>query len=145
MSARSSAAVEHAKPRRILVALVLLALALAALTRAAAVGADTGQPIAPDSGAMVLAGSAWVGDKPAPPGTVLVALVGETVCGVTLVSQPAPGLNYRLTVLAAGERPGCGTAGAPVTVMAGGAVAGVRDGVAPRFQAGMVVVDMVIP
>ena len=137
MPAHSIPGVAFGRPRRVLLSVALLALALAAFTHAQAAGAS--------DGAMRLAGLVWIGDQPAPAGTLLVARVGEVECGTTLVTQPTPGLNYQLTVLSATERPGCGADGAPITVLVAGTVAEVGNGWTPRFQSGSVVVDLAIP
>jgi hypothetical protein len=146
MLARSIPGAESGRPRRIMLAVAILVPALAASLHVQRAGAGTGQPAATSQAAMSLAGSIWIGDQPAPAGTILVARIGETVCGVTLVAQPTPGLNYRLTVLSAGTRPGCGTDRAPITLLVGGVVAGARGGRLPPFAGGGArVVDLVVP
>ena len=137
--------VDFGRPRFVLLALALLVLALAAAARVAPAGASSDPHPATSDGAMVLAGTAWVGERPAPAGTLLLARVGDAVCGVALATEPTPGLNYRLTVLSAAERPGCGTAGAPVTVQVGSAVAAVRGGSPPTYRPGLTVLDLAVP
>ena len=129
----------------------LIPLALAMLGVVLAVGAQVREahagpePPSVGEGPMVLAGAVWIGGLPAPAGTMVVARIGEVVCGVTLVTEATPGLNYRLTVLAAGERPGCGTDGAPIAILVAGRVADVQDGPLPPFRPGSAVVDLIVP
>jgi hypothetical protein len=145
MLARSIPGIDFGRPRRVLLTLALLALVLAVFARVERAGATTEQPAVAGQGATVLAGTVWFGDRPAPPGTILVARIGTVVCGVTLVTEPAPGLNYRLTVLGADERPGCGADGASISVLVTDEVAGVRSERPLLFAGGtMLVADVVI-
>jgi hypothetical protein len=145
MSGLDSLGVEPGRLRVKLFALVLIALAVVALTHVEPMGAATDPQTIESNRSLVLAGSVWIGDRPAPAGTLLLARVGDVVCGVTLVTEPTPGRNYSLAVTSADERPGCGVQGARVTLLVAGEVAGVRGGQAPLFQPGRVVLDLMVP
>ena len=70
----------------------------------------------------VITGTALLEDDYAPEGTLIEALVDGLDCGTTRTSESS-GLNFDLTVLGAGERPGCATLGDLVRFRVGGVAA----------------------
>ena len=70
----------------------------------------------------VITGAALLEDGYAPEGTLIEALVDGLDCGTTMTSESS-GLNFDLTVLGAGERPGCATPGDLVRFRVGGVAA----------------------
>src|SRR5215212_8932313 len=79
-----------------------------------------------DTPPMRVHGTALLGGLPAPPGTPIVALVGSSDCtvappgGSTAVGAAG---TFEIDVMSASNRPGCGTNGATVFFMIGGASA----------------------
>jgi hypothetical protein len=66
-------------------------------------------------------GALTVNGEQAPAGTVVLAFVGETLCGSRATTERG---RYRVDVLSSRERPGCGLPGAVVSFRAGDLTAG---------------------
>jgi hypothetical protein len=65
-------------------------------------------------------GTLTLGGQPAPAGTQITATIGGVVCGARSTADAG---RYQIDVVAASERPGCGTSGAAVSFRAGDATA----------------------
>jgi hypothetical protein len=76
---------------------------------------------------LALNGTAWIDAAPAPPGTVVQALVGDIVCGEGAVATgsaaASPALSFNMNVSPAASKAGCGAAGATLSFTIGGKLA----------------------
>ncbi|GIW12728.1 MAG: hypothetical protein KatS3mg062_0167 [Tepidiforma sp.] len=89
----------------------------------AGVGAGTAEAQSPPEPPSRFAGSVTIDGQPAPAGTVIEARVGTSTCGSATVFTQGGQARYVIDVASAASQPGCGTAGAAVTFVVGGAVA----------------------
>jgi hypothetical protein len=102
------------------VAVAALAAALLVGSLASAGGALAQSPPEPPSR---FAGTVTIDGQPAPAGTAIEARVGSASCGVTTVFLQGGQARYVIDVASAAAQPNCGTPGATVTFIVGGAPA----------------------